>query len=471
MAHQAQSFDIAIVGNGSVASALAFELQRRNEGISVAIVGPKGRAGSASMAAGAMLNVFAELDAGLLDIPIFSHKFELARKATELWPGWIAELREAAGGQGPELKFGTYVLRNGAGDEQDDDAYDAIKAALKRYQEPFEITDPRKIDGYNPSVSGRAFEAIRIPREGYLDPRRLLATYEQAFARGGSVTQIEGTVERVTLGAGQSKQVIIAGGTAISAPHVVLASGAETRNIISQIPEIKDRVIPLFFGIGAALLLDIRVDAPAAVIRTPNRALACGIHMVPQGPRQVYIGASNQISPWPETSPRLTSVQFLSDGAMEQLNASYYNAELKHVFLGYRPTSADTLPMVGETSVPGLFVLTGTKRDGLHNSPILAQDMANRLTGKAGIVSETLKPERKVIRWLSKDAGVELAVRHLRAAGLQHGLRLPRSNWDPMVADMLHRHVEEVYQKSGADYGIPPEMLDVYSHGHVTSDQ
>ncbi len=470
MAQQSQSFDIAIVGNGSVASALAFELQRRNEGISIAIVGPKDRAGSASMAAGAMLNVFAELDAGLLDIPIFQHKFELARQATELWPGWVAELKEAAGGRGTDLNFGTYILRNAAGDEQDDDAYEAIKAALRHYQEPFEVADPRKIAGYNPSVTGRALEAIYIPREGYLDPRKLLAVYEQAFARGGSVTQFDGTVERVTLGPGQSKQVIMAGGAAIAAPRVVLASGAETRNIISQIPEIKDRVIPLFFGIGAALLLDIRVDAPTAVIRTPNRALACGIHMVPQGPRQVYVGASNQISPWPETSPRLTSVQFLADGAMEQLNTAYYNAELKNVFLGYRPTSADTLPMVGETSVPGLFILTGTKRDGLHNSPVLARDMANRLTGKAGLVSESLNPERKVIRWLSKDTGIELAVRHLRAAGLQHGLRLPRSNWGPMVADMLHRHVEEVYRESGVGYGIPPEMLDVYRHGHVTSD-
>ena len=162
-------------------------------------------------------------------------------------------------------------------------------------------------------------------------------------------------------------------------------------------------------------------------------------------------------------------MHFLIDAAMRQLNSTFYNAELERTFLGYRPTSADTLPMIGETSLPGLFMLTGTKRDGLHNSPVYAQDIVDRILGGPGVIDRALLPERKVIRWLSKEDGLRLGVLHLRSAGVQHGLTMPRSNWEPMVSEMLHRHVEEVYTKTGVDYGIPPELLDIYRFGHVTS--
>ena len=467
----ADSYDYIVVGNGAIGCAVAFELQQREAGAKIALVGQANRPGSASAAAGAMLNVYAELDAGTLEHPIHRHKFELARRATAKWPNWIAALRSAAPGAScPEIVLGTYILKNMVGDEQDDDAYRAIKAALIEYQEPFEIVEPSAIKGYLPSVQGRAFEAIYIPGEGLINPRQLFATYQSVFEAGSPVRTVDATAVRLTVGAAGQKTVHLADGAQLSAPKVLLAAGAETRTLIASIPEIKDRVLPLFYGVGAALLLKIRGEAPPKVIRTPNRALACGIHMVPQSENTVYIGASNQISPWPEFAPRLTSVQFLAESAMDQLNSSYYNAELQHTFLGYRPTSADTLPMIGETSVPGLFMLTGTKRDGLHNSPIFAEDMVDRMLGGTGFIDKALAPERKVIPWLSKAEGINLGVRHLRSAGIQHGLRMPRSNWTPMVDDMLTQHVEEVYRVSGVEYGIPPELLDIYRHGHITKD-
>ena len=54
------TFDVAIIGNGIIGTMIAYRLSKIKN--SVALIGPKNRRGSASMAAGAMLNVFGEID-------------------------------------------------------------------------------------------------------------------------------------------------------------------------------------------------------------------------------------------------------------------------------------------------------------------------------------------------------------------------------------------------------------------------
>jgi hypothetical protein len=63
----------------------------------IALIGPADRPGSASMAAGAMLNVFGEVEAGGLAHPRTRAKFALAREALALWPSWLRDLERAAG--------------------------------------------------------------------------------------------------------------------------------------------------------------------------------------------------------------------------------------------------------------------------------------------------------------------------------------------------------------------------------------
>ena len=50
-------------------------------------------------------------------------------------------------------------------------------------------------------------------------------------------------------------------------------------------------------------------------------------------------------------------------------------------YAGNRPMSADGAPVAGATSLEGLFVLTGTQRDGLHLSPLLAEAIAATMFG------------------------------------------------------------------------------------------
>jgi hypothetical protein len=182
----------------------------------------------------------------------------------------------------------------------------------------------------------------------------------------------------------------------------------------------------------------------------------------------MFVGATNFISPVPEYYPRMTSLHGLLRAAMEQINRKFYKAQVLKYVVGHRPTSADVFPLMGETSIKGLWVLTGTKREGIHMSPLLGQWIAREILGRPSLFANRFAPERNLLHTMTKEEGIRLAVKHLKSAALQHELRLPKANWDDMIDDTLRRKVEAVYDKRGIkEFGIPPELLDMYEYGHV----
>ena len=144
----------------------------------------------------------------------------------------------------------------------------------------------------------------------------------------------------------------------------MLAPGAAFTKIIAA-SNLDLRFPQIFYGVGCSILLRTNDSTLANCIRTPNRGLACGVYSTPQDSEHTLVGASNFISPAPEETVRLTSVYTLIKAAMEQINSDYYRCGLEQVNVGWRPTSEDTLPLLGATSIKNLFVATGTKRDGL----------------------------------------------------------------------------------------------------------
>lgn len=141
-----------ILGNGIIALTIAFRLAKRSsQNDRISIVGNKNRDGSATLAAGAMLNSFAEIEAGSLEADIDLYRFELSHLATQMWPKFECDLIDAAGSFLPNgcskcqgisgggcLEMGTYVINNSAADDLDDENYDAILKALKSFNEPFQ---------------------------------------------------------------------------------------------------------------------------------------------------------------------------------------------------------------------------------------------------------------------------------------------------------------------------------------------
>lgn len=477
-----------IVGNGIIAQTAAFRLlQRASANDQITIIGKQDRQGSATLAAGAMLNSFAEIEKGALDSELDMYRFELSHLATRMWPKFEHELIEAAGSCLPDgckncqgfsgggcVDTGTYIINNTAADDLDDENFDAILKALDDFDEPYRTVSPSDIPNYMPEQRYRATRALYIENEGWFNPRLMVEKLDAILRRSSLVRFVDKHVERLSVSSGLISGAVLEDGSTIEAEKFLLATGASVSDILTR-SQLDIGMQRVFYGVGVSVEIRSPDYPHTKCIRTPNRGLACGVYSVPyfvspNDPHDhILLGASNFISPTPYPYGRLTSVESLMKAGMEQINHNFYRADLVRVNIGWRPTSQDTYPLVGKTSVPNLIIATGTKRDGFHLSPLLSQYIASMIHGES--IDERFaqfSPERPPIRSLTRQQAIDKAVRHQMSAAYQHGFSPSHSRMPEQIKRMYRDDLERLHDSVGAtEWGIPPEMLDMYRYGHA----
>lgn len=477
-----------VIGNGIVALTIAFRMvQRATADDKIIVIGPRQRTGSATLAAAAMLNSFAEIEKGSLDDELDLYRFELSHLATRMWPKFEQELIEAAGDRLPRgckecqgfagggcADTGTYVVNNTAADDLDDENFDAIVAALNDFSEQHEMVSPADIPNYMPDQRYRATRAVYIHNEGWFNPRLMLEKLDAILARSPRVRFIDQQVQSLHRVGGIVDHVVLEDGTTIAGDKFVLATGATVTGILER-SNLDIAVQRVFYGVGVSIQIRSPDHPHTKCIRTPNRGLACGVYSVPyftgeeKPEANIILGASNFISATPYPYGRLTSVESLLKAGMEQINRNFYRADLVRVNVGWRPTSQDTYPMIGTSSLPNLVIATGTKRDGFHMAPVISAYVADMLTGQP--VDERFSvfdPERAPIRSLSREQAIAKALRHQISAAYQHGFSPAKNRMPDQIRKYLRDELEILHDKVGAhDWGIPPEMLDMYRYGHA----
>ncbi len=459
---------VVIVGNGAVSLVTARELLRREPGARLTIVAPALRPGCASLAAAAMFNSFCEVDAGTLENRFELAKWRFNREAAPRWPALLASLSDESG-RAIHHGFGTYLINNHVSDQLEDETFDAVMAALRNEAEPHQALPPADIPRYKPASHARAGRAVFIPREGWVNPGDLIEALDLVLRRAPAVTFVDDRCHRLLPGAGgRIDGLVTEGGSRVGGDLFLLAPGASFSEIIerSQLGLTFPRV---FYGVGCTVLMGTGPDTLSACIRTPNRGLACGVYAAPRDAGHTIIGASNFISPSPTAHARLTSVYTLTRAAMEQINRDYYRAEVQALNVGWRPTPADGVPLIGQTDVANLLVATGTRRDGLHCSPLIAECLVDLISrGRTQTDLSLFKPDRKLHRTLTRQEAIDTAVRHILNAAFQHDF-VPAKNRMLDEMERYHRReLEALHDQVGAhDWGIPPDMLDMYRYKHL----
>jgi glycine oxidase len=336
-----------IVGNGIVALTAALRIAQR--GGEVAIIGDPARQGSATLAAAAMLNSFAELDTSSLATPIDRDKFSLSRSATERWHELAAELAIT-------IDTGTCVL--GGADDPD---FESIVTALREHGEPHALIDPDRVPGYAPVR--RAARAVRIDREGWTDPRAAVAALERVLV----VERIAGVARRL-----RGDGVELADGRLIAGTHYLLANGASLTALLAA-SDLPLRVQPVRYGVGTTL--ELAIAGHTACLRAP------GVYSVPRGDR-VVIGSTNLVVDAPVDDP--TAAARILATASEQLDARFVASSIVRANVGWRPTGLDPYPLIGRTSLPNVLIASGTRRDGFHLAPVIADHLADLLDDRPG---------------------------------------------------------------------------------------
>ncbi|KUZ15968.1 FAD-dependent oxidoreductase [Burkholderia diffusa] len=457
---------IAILGNGILGLMTARAWQQADPGVELVIVGHAHRPGSATRAAAAMLNSFTELEGDSLGTPIDRFKFELSRAATAAWPAVFAEIctPERAVAHG----FGTFVLNNAATDALDDENFAAVQRFCLEFEEPCEAIDPSSIPNYHPDPRYRALKAVFLKREGWANPKQFLDALTASVAQVGNARFIDAEVERLDITGGRVVAARLSDSSVLGADRFILSNGANlTRVLRASLPELP--VQRMFYGIGMSVELQSSENVHTQCVRTTNRGLACGVYSAPYGPDRTLVGASNYISPVPHEHGHAGSAYTLLKSAMDQINTRFSRANLVNVNVGWRPTTSDLYPLFGETSVRDLWILGGTKRDGFHLSPVLCRDLVAAMRGQPiDRRYAELAPERKLIRNMTREAAIAKTVRHQINAAYQHDFVPARNRMVEQLQNAMRTDLEALHDRLGAtDWGIPPELVDMYRYGHI----
>jgi glycine oxidase len=454
--------DVVVVGNGAVGLFLGLELARR--GVAVMVVGESGRRFGASVAAGAMLGCYGEIGPSTFDTPFGRAKFELDRLATQRWPKILDLLADFSGersGSGFLTATGTLLIHNTIGHPQiDDDAMLCIRGALEAHAEPFEDVDAADSEWLDPQPTARPLRALYLPNEHAIDPVRVLKALESALVRAGGEL-VDAIVRAVTPERGAAVSVQLQDGTLISAHTVVLAAGVQTQALLDDLPELARSIPRLVSGPGIAAVLNEPkpITGLSCVVRTPNRAFACGLHAVPRAQGRVYVGATNAIRPTPTDVPSVRGLQFLLDCAVRQLHRGLWLSDIESVLVGNRPVTLDGYPLFGPTAVEGLWLLTGTYRDGFHTAPVLAELIADWLSGEDPPEPLRLfQPVRRPIQALTRDETVRQTVVHRLATGHEFDWSLP-VDWPMIMEGMFANYYAELAGSIDDEYTPPPEIL------------
>lgn len=453
--------DAVVIGNGILALTTAFRLaMRAGPADRIAIVGKKSRPGSATLAAAAMLNSFAEIEAPGLTSEVDLYRFELSHLATRMWPRFVADVLKVAGPRLPPACSRCEGLCGGCFDrgtwlvevpELDRENFDAILAAARELGEPHQLASPDDVPHYAPARRYAAARALFFPNEGWLSSHLTVSALEAALSAYPQVRWVEGEAARLEAANGSLRAVVLASGEELSADRYLLATGATATDLLAR-SGLGLPVLRVFYGVGVSVELSSPRLPWRRCVRTPNRGGGRGIYAVPWflGPElphdHVIVGASSQVAPAPVSGDPQPTAERLWRAAAEQLHRDFARASLVRVNVGYRPVSQDTWPLFGPTSIPNLFLATGTRRDGFHLAPLLSDVLTSMLHGEP--VNERLalfSPERKPIRTLTRAEAIDKAVRQ----GLGERDELER----------LHDAV------GATDWGIPPELLGVYQSG------
>jgi len=465
-----EKFDVLIIGNGAIGCALALSLTYKNPDASIAILGKDNRSGSASLAAGMMLNLFAELEDNSLSSPFYRKKFEMGLKAKSAWNSWIEQINEQAGME-LVIKEGTYVLSNTANTYASDDKnFKYIQQILTEYQTDYEVGEPDGLKGYYPEERYRSKQVLYIPSEGFIETAKLFQAYDQILQTSPNITVVNELAEHIFVDDNGLKK-IRTDSRELLAEKVVICAGAFSQSLIQQLPIPEKQIPHIFYGCGTGLHVKVHkerqeriFDLPDKVIRTLTRGQSCGVNIVPYDDFRCYVGASNFNLVYEERSSQLHSIYAILRDLMNEFNRKFAGAFFDTI-VGQRPLSMDGYPLIGKTSVQDVWIVTGTKREGFFLSPFIAESITNELLGKSSLTPDCFLPERSLIYDLTREEGIQKAVTQHLSFLFYFDLNLPKLGDDYLLAMAAHYRakIEKIYDELGfIEHGVTPGLIDIH---------
>lgn len=237
-----------------------------------------------------------------------------------------------------------------------------------------------------PALSPRVSGGVRFAADSRVDPKALLRALHIAALGRGVRFQSGAFVRRVKLGAGRATGVVLDDGSELEAQNVVVAAGSWT-SLIDGLGLPAGRVIP---ARGQIVELSLPTPPLSHVVFGP------GAYLVPRDDGRLLIGSTMEFVGY-QREVTAGAVRDLLAHAIA-LVPSLERASLLSTWSNFRPYTQDELPLLGRSTIPGLFLSTGHFRNGILLAPISAEVVRAAVLGqRAPLASRAMaafSPER-----------------------------------------------------------------------------
>jgi glycine oxidase len=357
--------DVAVLGGGIVGLACAW--RAREKGLSVALLERDTVGRGTSYVAAGMLAPVSEAEFGVAGRSLL----ELGLRSAEMWPGFAAELEEAAGMEVGLLKTGTLVLARDEDEARELERRLAFRQSLGLRAERLRASEARERE---PALAPTVRLAIEAPDDHSVDPRLVLEALHRACVAAGVDIREHAPVESVEL-QGDGERVTglrLRGGERVSASQIVLAAGSWSGQIEGLPPAAQVRVRPV-----KGQILRLRdPDGPGLLTRVVRFA---GGYLVPRADSSYVLGATVEEQGF-DLSPTVGGVYELLRDASE-LVPGIDELRIEELSVGLRPGTPDNSPVIGRGALEGLVWATGHHRNGILLAPLTAALVVETLAG------------------------------------------------------------------------------------------
>jgi glycine oxidase len=361
--------DVIVIGGGIVGSSIALRLAEAGLSVSVYDRGEPGA--EASSAAAGMIAPQGEKT----ESEAFS---ALSWESHGLYPEFVAEIEEVSGREVGYRRDGTLLV---AFDEQQtseleeirrDRAPQAHKTApggpgeARFSAERLTIVDlGHRVAGLSDPVLGAQF----LPADHWVDNERLTGAVIEAARRRGVVFYASRAVRTLRV-YNDRLESIESGGERVCAGEFVLAagcwSGALAASAGVEIPTAPCRGQMLEFELASPLPMVVRAGHFYLVPRAGNKVVV--------GTTAEYVGFEKAV-----TAAGMSSIL----QAAIRLAPLLSEARFCRAWAGLRPDTADHLPVLGRSGVPGLTLATGHFRNGILLAPVTARLIAEMIVANS----------------------------------------------------------------------------------------
>ena len=318
--------------------------------------------------------------------------FALGSESLRRYPAFVAELERATGLPTGFRPTGTLQV---AYDHDDLDVLDELRILQDSFgvrTTPLTARECREAEPMlDPSVRGGLLAAA----DGSVDPR-LLARALLCAATAAGARHLPVAVAAIASRAGRAAGALLADGTQVAAPQVVLAAGWESGSLaglpaadVPPVRPVKGQIIRLHGTAATA------AAGPPGLLHRTVRGIVRGtsVYLVPRDSGELVIGATQE-EMGADTTVTAGGVWALLRDA-RSIVPGITELALTDAVAGLRPGTPDNAPVLGPASLPGLVLATGHFRAGVLLAPVTADTIAAYLhTGQQDRLWAAFRPGR-----------------------------------------------------------------------------